>query len=88
MSYQPPRPGSKAPRGDHRGRCTHHNPYNLVNLGARCVMGNKVDGHELAATTGNALGLPMLIHRDPDGLEWTEKGPFKREVRPDVADMG
>lgn len=85
MSDQPPRPrSSKVPAATITGRCTHYNLWDLTNVGARCVMGRNAEGHDMAATTGNALGLPIPIHRDSDGNEWTSRGPFKREVRPDA----
>lgn len=44
----------------------------------RCVLPNTIDGHELARDDRGQLGLPVRIHRDHDGREWTRHGEFKR----------
>lgn len=47
----------------------------------RCILPFGVGGHEMAQTYKGFLALPVLIHRDESGNEWTIHGPYVRQQK-------
>lgn len=45
----------------------------------RCVLPVGAAGHDMAQTHRGELALPVLIHRDESGNEWTIHGVFVRQ---------
>lgn len=45
----------------------------------RCILPFGVGGHEMAQSFKGFLALPVLIHRDAEGNEWTIHGMFVRQ---------
>jgi hypothetical protein len=50
----------------------------------RCVLPAGAGGHDMARSKG-ALGLPVLIHRDAEGNEWTIHGVYQRQQKQEAS---